>query len=73
MRGLERLGKKKWAEARVRVVEQLKAAFEADYVVLGGGNVEKLRKMPPGARPGSNANAFVGGFRLWEKGRPRRR
>jgi polyphosphate glucokinase len=65
LRGLERLGKKKWRKHVRDVVEQLKAALQADYVVIGGGNVKKLDKLPPGARAGSNANAFRGGFRLW--------
>jgi polyphosphate glucokinase len=67
IRGLERLGKKKWRVHVYKVCEQLKAALAADYVVLGGGNVKKLKRMPPGAREGDNNNAFVGGFRLWEK------
>jgi polyphosphate glucokinase len=67
IRGLERLGKKKWRAHVYKVCEQLKAALAADYIVLGGGNVKKLKKMPPGAREGDNNNAFVGGFRLWEK------
>jgi polyphosphate glucokinase len=41
--------------------------MEADYVVLGGGNNKKLKKLPAGARLGSNENAFLGGFRMWEK------
>lgn len=63
---LKRRGKKKWRRWVKRVVEQLKAALEPDYVVLGGGNVKKLKKLPGGARCGDNANAFRGGFRLWE-------
>lgn len=66
IRGLEKLGKKKWRRQVFKIVEKLKAALEADYVVLGGGNVKKLKKLPPGARMGSNENAFVGGFRLWQ-------
>jgi len=50
------------------VVARLIPALEPDDVVLGGGNVKKLKKLPPGCRAGSNANAFLGGFRLWEKG-----
>ena len=65
--GLERLGKKKWRHHIKEVVKQLKAALQADYVVLGGGNVRLLKKLPPGTRPGNNANAFQGGFRLWNK------
>ncbi len=50
-----------------KIVEQLKAALEPDYVVLGGGNARLLHELPPGARLGENANAFLGGFRLWAK------
>ena len=65
--GLKRLGKKKWRRHVADVVKQLKTALEADYVVLGGGNARLLKKLPPGARVGDNANAFRGGYRLWAK------
>ena len=48
------------------------AALEPDDVVLGGGNVKKLKMLPKGCREGANANAFLGGFRLWEKADKRR-
>ena len=67
VRGLERLGKKKWRKHVEIVTEQLKAAMQADYVVLGGGNAKLLNKLPDGARLGNNANAFVGGCRLWQE------
>ena len=67
IRGWERAGKKKWRHYVMDVVARLIAALEPDDVVLGGGNVHKLKKMPPGCRAGANANAFRGGFRLWEK------
>lgn len=66
LRGLEKWGKKKWRSNVADVVERLIAALEPADVVLGGGNVKKLKKLPPGCREGDNANAFVGGFRLWE-------
>jgi predicted NBD/HSP70 family sugar kinase len=66
LRGLQRLGRKKWEKHVAQVVEQLKAGLEADYVVLGGGNAKKLRQLPADARLGANTNAFKGGFRLWE-------
>jgi len=67
LRGLKRLGRKKWSRHVADVIEQLKAALEADYVVLGGGNAKLLKKLPPGARLGDNNNAFRGGFRLWQR------
>jgi polyphosphate glucokinase len=63
--GLARLGKKRWRRAVFDVVDRLSAAFEVDYVVLGGGNVAKLKKLPPRVRAGHNSNAFIGGFKLW--------
>jgi polyphosphate glucokinase len=68
LRGLKRLGKKKWRHHVAKVVKALMTSLEAEYVVLGGGNNKKLKELPPGARLGRNENAFVGGFRLWEKG-----
>jgi polyphosphate glucokinase len=67
LKGLERLGKKKWREAVADVVARLKAALEAEYVVLGGGNAKRLKKLPAGSELGKNANAFRGGFRLWKE------
>ena len=64
-RGLKKYGKKKWRKHVIDVVERLTAAFEPDDVVLGGGNTKKLGEMPPRCRVGDNANAFLGGFRLW--------
>jgi polyphosphate glucokinase len=66
-RGLERLGKKKWRKAVEDVVERLKAALEPDDVAIGGGNARLLSELPPGCRMGNNANAFIGGFRLWQE------
>jgi len=65
-RGLERTGKKKWQKNVFYVVAQLRQAVQADDVVLGGGNAKKLDQLPPGARLGSNNNAFLGGFRMWQ-------
>jgi polyphosphate glucokinase len=66
-RGLERRGKAKWRRDVADVVARLAGALEPDDVVLGGGNIKKLKDLPAGWRVGDNANAFVGGFRLWEE------
>jgi polyphosphate glucokinase len=65
--GLKHLGRRKWKRAVFDVVARLRAAFMADYVVLGGGNVKKLDELPPACRMGDNSNAFTGGIRLWGK------
>jgi polyphosphate glucokinase len=64
-RGRHRLGQKKWRRNVLEVVDQLRTALEADYVVLGGGNAGKLKKLPKATRLGSNDFAFLGGFRIW--------
>src|SRR5438093_5206735 len=65
--GLERYGKKKWRRHVADVVARFIAALEPDDTVIGGGNVRKLDTLPPHSRAGDNANAFRGGFRLWEE------
>ena len=67
--GLKRLGKRKWREHVMNVATRLQAAAEVEDLVLGGGNSEKLKALPAGARRVDNAKAFVGGFRLWD-GKP---
>ena len=67
--GLKRLGKKKWQRYVEDGVASLIAAIHPDDVVLGGGNVKKLKALPPGCRAGHNAFAFLGGFRLLEEAR----
>jgi len=65
LRGLERMGRKKWQKHVEKVVEILKHGLQVDYVMLGGGQTKKLKALPPGVRLGNNANAIDGGLRLW--------
>ena len=65
-RRLQKLGKKKWRKTVEFAVKRLTSALLLDDVVIGGGNAKKLKQVPPGCRLGSNANAFLGGFRMWE-------
>jgi polyphosphate glucokinase len=67
LRGLDKHGKAKWRKHVADVVQRLIAALEPEDVVIGGGNVHKLKELPPGCRAGDNAAAFPGGFRLWEE------
>jgi len=69
-RGLKRLGLKKWRKHVSDVVKKLSAALEPEYVVLGGGNVRKIKKLPPRTERGGNEKAFVGGIRLWKRPDP---
>ena len=65
IRGLKKYGRARWQEFVADVVKRLIAALEPDDVVLGGGNIHKLKILPAGCRAGDNGNAFLGGFRLW--------
>ncbi len=69
-RGFKRLGKKKWRQEVLTVIDIFRAALAPDYVVLGGGNAKYMRDLPPDVRLGGNEKAFVGAFRLWEEGPP---
>lgn len=64
--GIERFGLAEWKRIVLFTVQQLKLAFIADYVVLGGGNRHQFQSFPNGIEPGDNRNAFLGGSRLWE-------
>ena len=64
-RGFDRLGRKRWEKAVHETIELFLAALEPEYVVLGGGNVKRLEKLPEKVRLGRNEDAFLGGFRLW--------
>jgi polyphosphate glucokinase len=67
LRGFRRYGKKAWRRYVAEVVTALRDALQADYVVLGGGNATKLKRLPERVRLGDNTHAFLGGFRLWEE------
>jgi polyphosphate glucokinase len=64
-RGRERLGHKRWRKAVLETIQQLSAGLLPDYVVVGGGNAERLDELPANCRLGHNEAAFLGGFRLW--------
>lgn len=65
--GLKTHGKEAWLKDVDGVTRALRVAFAADYVVLGGGNAEKVDDLAEGVRRGGNEDAFAGGFRMWEE------
>jgi polyphosphate glucokinase len=67
LRGMKRLGRKKWRKHVEKVVALLKQGLQVDYVMLGGGQTKYLKRLPPGARLGTNAHAILGGVRLWNE------
>lgn len=66
--GLKQFGPAIWKEAVLEAGQALKLAFQADYVVFGGGNAKKFDVLPDGCRKGGNHNAYFGGLRMWEDG-----
>jgi polyphosphate glucokinase len=67
VRGLKQLGQKEWRRHVTYCVCRLMDVLHPDDVVLGGGNAKKLKGLPSGCRAGDNANAFLGGFLLWDQ------
>ena len=65
--GLEERGKKRWRQSVTDVVDRLRAAFVADYVLLGGGNAKLMKKLPEATVIGANSNAIAGGIALWHQ------
>jgi polyphosphate glucokinase len=63
----KRMTKRAWRKHVLEIIDLFVAALVVDYVVLGGGNARHMKALPPYVRVGSNANAFKGGFRLWEQ------
>jgi polyphosphate glucokinase len=65
--GLKRDGKKKWTKQALKISILLQKAMNADYVVLGGGNVKVIKELPDNIMRGANDNAFLGGIAMWHK------
>lgn len=64
-RALKKLGRKKWRKIAWAFINSSIKSFNADYIVVGGGNAKILGALPPGVRRGHNQTAFRGGFRLF--------
>ena len=67
--GRKRLGNRKWRALVAHVVKGFRRALLPDDIVLGGGNAAHLKRLPAHTRRGANADAFAGGFRLWQRQR----
>jgi predicted NBD/HSP70 family sugar kinase len=65
---LKERGVSEWRRSVTEAAMTLKAAFQADYVVIGGGNAKKMDELPAGCRRGGNHNAYFGGLRMWDDG-----
>jgi polyphosphate glucokinase len=66
MKALKKLGKKRWNERVVRVLEQVNPIFNPTIIYLGGGNAKKLEvKLPANVRIADNVAGLMGGIALW--------
>ncbi len=68
LRGLEKFGRKKWQRHVFDVVARLPRPWSLTTSCWAEATLKKLKELPPGCRAGNNANAFLGGFRLWGDG-----
>jgi polyphosphate glucokinase len=66
-KGRKALGTDVWLSHVRNMASVLRAAFSADYVLLGGGNADRVDPLPACTRRGGNHDAVTGGFRLWEE------
>lgn len=62
---LKTIGVKRWEKSAWKAIALLRDIFWPDDVVIGGGNAEKLTKLPEGCRRSDNQYAFRGALRLW--------
>lgn len=65
-KALKRLGQEKWERHVHKAIRKLKEFFEVEYVVIGGGNAQRLERIPEGAVLAGPDAPFIGGRRLWE-------
>ena len=68
---LAEIGLENWRSAVAEIATLLRRAALADYVLIGGGSVDKLDELPEGCRRGGNIDAYFGGLRMWEDIGPR--
>ena len=67
LRGLMKHGEKEMAAKRRRCGRPpSRCARTQPSLCWEAAMSRKLKKLPKGCRAGDNANAFLGGFRLWE-------
>jgi predicted NBD/HSP70 family sugar kinase len=66
--GLDESGFDDWLQDLLDAIQIFSYALCTDYVVLGGGNSQRLHKddLPEDVHLGHNDNAFIGGFKLWD-------
>jgi polyphosphate glucokinase len=64
---LDRIGKRRWSERVIEMLEQLEPILNYDRVFIGGGNVKKLKlELPENVSTFDNVQGLRGGIRLWQ-------
>jgi len=68
VRGLEKVGKKRWNRRVGRVVAQVLPIFNPRRLYLGGGNAKHLDiQLPPEVHLVANIAGLLGGIALWRR------
>jgi len=65
---LHRIGKKKWNQRVLKMIEVVESLLNYDVLYLGGGNARHLSvDLPRNVKTASNDNGITGGVHLWDE------
>jgi len=63
---LKRVGKNKWSDRVLQIIERLEPVFNYEALYIGGGNAKKIMtKLPRNVHIFDNVQGMQGGIRLW--------
>ncbi|RBP42415.1 polyphosphate glucokinase [Roseimicrobium gellanilyticum] len=64
-KAFQKRGQKRWKRTALAGIELLREVFKPDHIMLGGGNSDAIRPLPPDCSQQDNRAAFRGAVRLW--------
>ncbi len=71
VKGLRRIGRKRWNKNLVKAIVQLEALFNCDHLYIGGGNAVKIDfALPKDVTRVPNQDGLLGGVALWRLNEP---
>jgi polyphosphate glucokinase len=71
VRGLRRMGRKRWNKLLPKAIEQLESLFNFDHLYIGGGNAVKIDfALPKHVTRVPNEDGLLGGVALWRLSEP---
>lgn len=71
VKGLRRLGRKRWNKLLPKAIEQLESLFNYDHLYIGGGNAVKIDfALPQHVTRVPNEDGLLGGVALWRFNEP---